>query len=165
MITAIRDFFVQSVGKELCVFFCAMLPIIELRGAVPMGAALGLPFYYTLPLALVGNLLPVPFILLLIRRILEWMKKGKHLRRVALWVEERAERRQEKIERLQYPGLLLFVAIPLPGTGAWMGSLIAALLRMDFKKSLLFTALGVLIAGVIMTLASYGIVGFLSFLV
>ena len=164
MITSIQNFFLHTLGPRWCVFFCSLLPIIELRGAIPLGAALGLPWWQTFLIALVGNLLPVPFILLFIRAILGWMKKIRGLSKIALWLEQKADAKKGKIERYEYWGLLLFVALPLPGTGAWTGSLIAALLRLDFRKSFLFITFGVLIAGVIMTLASYGIVGFLSFL-
>ena len=164
MITSIQNFFLHTLGARWCVFFCSLLPIIELRGAIPLGAALGLPWWQNFLIAFVGNLLPVPFILLFIRAILGWMKKVRGLSKIALWLEKKAAAKKGKIERYEYGGLLLFVAIPLPGTGAWTGSLIAALLGLQPRKSFCFVALGVLIAGVIMTLASYGMVGFLSFL-
>ena len=160
MTKAISDFFLNTVGRELCVFFCSLLPIIELRGAVPLGAGLGLPWWQSFLLSLAGNFLPVPFILLFIRAILRWMKTCPvgFLRRVAEWIERKAEKNKGKIEKYEYFGLFLFVAVPLPGTGAWTGSLIAALLHLDFKKSMLFVLLGILGAGVIMTAVSYGVV-------
>ena len=164
MTEAISHFFLNIVGRELCVFFCAMLPIIELRGAIPLGAGLGLPLWQTLLLSFGGNLLPVPFILLFIRTILRWMKecRWQRLRRFALWLEKKAEKNKGKIEKYEYLGLFLFVAIPIPGTGAWTGSLIAALLQLDLKKSLLFVLLGILLAGGIMSALSYGVVSVIA---
>ena len=162
MIQAIEQFFLETVGRHLCVFFCAMLPIIELRGAIPLGAGLGLPFYETLGLSLLGNMLPVPFILLFIRLILTGMKKVKGLSKIAEWLERKAEKNREKIEKYSFWGLFLFVAVPLPGTGAWTGSLVAALIHMDFKKALASVALGVLAAGIVMTLISYGIAAIIA---
>ena len=164
MINAIKEFFTNTFGAELGVFLCSMLPIIELRGSIPLGAFLGLPWYINFMISVAGNLLPVPFVLLLIKKILEWMKTTKAFSRFALWLESKAEKNKGKLEKGVFIGLLLFVAIPIPGTGAWTGSLLAALTGTKFKKSMLAITLGVLIAGVIMTLASYGVVGFLSFL-
>ena len=158
MIQAIEKFFLETVGRELCVLFCSMLPIIELRGAIPLGAGLGLPFWQTFLLSIVGNLLPVPFILLFIRWALNAMKKVKGLCRVALWLEEKVEKKREKVEKYAFWGLLLFVAIPLPGTGAWTGSLIAGATGMRFSRSFVSVLCGVLAAGVIMTAVSYGVV-------
>ena len=158
MIDAIEQFFLETVGRNWCVFFCSMLPIIELRGAIPLGAGLGLPFWQNYLISIVGNMLPVPFILLLIRWVLEMMKKVKGLRNIALWLETKAEKNRPKIEKYSFWGLFLFVAIPAPGTGAWTGSLVAALIRMDFKKAILAVLLGVLTAGVLMTVISYGVV-------
>ena len=162
MIQAIEQFFLETVGRHLCVFFCAMLPIIELRGAIPLGAGLGLPFYETLGLSLLGNMLPVPFILLFIRLSLTGMKKVKGLCKIAEWLERKAEKNREKIEKYSFWGLFLFVAVPLPGTGAWTGSLVAALIHMDFKKALASVALGVLAAGIVMTIISYGIAAIIA---
>ena len=163
MIEAIETFLFETLGKELCVFICSMIPIIELRGAIPLGAGLGMGMIETYVLSLIGNMLPVPFILLLIRAVLDFMKKVKGLRKIALWVEAKADKHKGKIEKYAYVGLFLFVAIPLPGTGAWTGSLIAALMKMKFWKSLLWVALGVLSAGVIMSIISFGVVGAIGF--
>ena len=164
MIQAIKDFFVDFLGAKFGVFICSMLPIIELRGSIPLGAALGLPWYTNYLISVVGNLLPVPFILLLIKKILEWMKTTKAFSKFALWLEGRAEKNKGRFENGVFIGLLLFVAIPIPGTGAWTGALIASLVGEKFGKSMLAITLGVLLAGAIMTLASYGVVGFLNFL-
>ena len=159
MIQAIEHFFLEIVGRHLCVFFCSLLPIIECRGAVPLGAGLGLPWWQTYLLAVAGNLLPVPFILLFIRAILNWMTKSKikFINKFGHWLERKVEKHKGKIEKYSYWGVILFVAIPIPGTGAWTGSLIAAVLKLDFKKSLLAATLGVLLAGAIMTVISYAI--------
>ena len=154
MVEAIQTFFLETLGKELCVFFCSMVPIIELRGAIPMGTALGLNPWLNYAISVVGNMLPVPIILLFVKVVLDWMKKVRGLSKIALWVEAKADKHKGKIEKFAYVGLFLFVAIPLPGTGAWTGSLIAALMKMKFWKSLLFVFLGVLTAGAIMLLGS-----------
>ena len=161
MVEAIKTFFLDIVGKELCVMICSMIPIIECRGAVPMGAIFGLPWWQTMLFAIAGNILPVPFILLFIRKILSWMlnSKVRLFVRICEWLDGKVEKHKNKIEKYSYLGVMIFVAIPFPGTGAWTGTLIASVLKMDFKKSLLAAFLGVLIATTIMTLGSYGIVG------
>lgn len=149
--------------NHLYVFFLSMVPVIELRGAIPLGAILKLPLWSNYLVSTIGNFLPVPFILLFIRYILEWMKKTKRLAPIALWLEKKAERGSERVQKYASLGLLLFVAIPLPGTGAWTGALVAALMRMKMKYALPSILGGVLIAGVIMALASYGVVAGLAF--
>ncbi len=151
-------------NKLLYVFLCSMLPIIELRGSIIMGAGLGLTWWQNYLVSVCGNLLPIPFILLFIRYILGWMKNINGLSKIALWLEEKAHKHSKKVLRYATFGLFLFVAIPIPGTGAWTGALIAALFNMRMKYSLLSITLGVLVAGVIMVCASYGFVGFLNFL-
>ncbi len=146
--------------NHLYVLLISMVPIIELRGAIPVGAVMGLPWWSNYLMAVIGNCLPVPVILLCIRRVLAWMKTTKRLAGIALWLEKKGARGSEKIMRYASLGLMLFVAIPLPGTGAWTGALAAALLNMRMKYALPSIVAGVLIAGAIMTLASYGIVGF-----
>lgn len=141
-----------------------MLPIIELRGAIPVGAASGLSWYANYLLCCIGNMLPVPIILLFVEYVLNFMKKTRHLDKIAYWVEEKAEKYKGQVTKYATWGLLLFVAIPLPGTGAWTGSLVAAFIKMNKKTAFLSVLGGVLIAGVIVTLISYGVLGFLSFL-
>ena len=157
MIEAIERFFLETVGRELCVFFCSMLPIIECRGAIPLGWGLGLPWWQTAIFSIAGNLLPVPFILLFIRAILGWMRESrvKFFANVAAWLDRKIEKHKGTIEKYSYWGLVLFVAIPLPGTGAWTGTLIASVLGLEPKKSFLAATLGVLGATVIMTVISY----------
>ncbi len=160
MVEAIQNFFLETVGKELCVFFCSMIPIIELRGAIPLGAALGLPLWQSFTLSVIGNMLPVPIILLFVKKVLEFMSKCKIklFNKVANWVYAKAEKNKAKIEKYSFWGVALFVAIPLPMTGAWTGTLVAAMLDMKFWKALLSAFIGVLIAGVILSLVSYGVV-------
>lgn len=152
------------IKNYLWVFFISMVPIIELRVAIPIGAGLGLEWHANLILCIIGNMLPVPFILLFIRHILEWMKKVPKLDRIALWVERKAHKNKAKVLKFASFGLFLFVALPLPGTGAWTGALVAAMLDMRMKYALPSIFCGVVCAGFIMTLASYGFVSFLGFL-
>lgn len=155
----IKTFFLETVGKRWCVFFCSMIPIIELRGAIPMGAAFGLPWWQTFLISVAGNMLPVPFILLFIGAILRWMAgcRVKLFNRFAGWLLRKAEKNRAKVEKYAFWGLALFVGVPLPGTGAWTGSLVAAVINLDFWKALLSALLGVLGAGFVMTLLSYGV--------
>ena len=156
---AIANFFLETVGREWCVFFCSLLPIIELRGAIPLGAGFGLPFWQTYLISVIGNILPVPFILLFIKGILTWMSKCrvKAFNKVAGWLFRKAEKNRGKVEKYASLGLVLFVAIPLPGTGAWTGSLVAAIMDMKFWRAFLSALIGVLVAGEVMTLISYGV--------
>lgn len=146
----------------LKVFLMSMLPVVELRGSVILGAGLSLPWWQTYLVSVIGNFLPIPFILLFIRKILEWMKGVKRLDKIALWLEERARKNSKKVMRFATFGLFLFVAIPIPGTGAWMGALIASLMDMRMKYSLVSLTAGMMVAGAIMVCACYGFVGFLS---
>ena len=158
MVEAIQNFFLNTVGEELCVFFCSMIPIIELRGAIPLGAALGLPWWQSYMLSVLGNILPVPIILLFVKAVITWMGKSKvkFFNKVADFLNRRVEKRRAQIEKYSFWGVCLFVAIPLPVTGAWTGSLVAAMIDMKFWKALLSCLFGVMIAGVIMTIISYG---------
>ena len=157
MVEAIERFFLETVGRELCVFFCSMLPIIECRGAIPLGWGLDMPWWETALFSIAGNILPVPFILLFIRAILRWMRESrvKFFSSIAAWLDRKIEKHKGTIEKYSYWGIVIFVAIPLPGTGAWTGTLIASVLGLEPKKSFLAAALGVLGATVIMTVISY----------
>lgn len=150
--------------KYLYTFFISMLPIVELRGAIPVGAASGLPWYVNYLLCCIGNMLPVPIILFFVEYVLNFMKKIRHLDKIAIWVEEKAEKYKGQVTKYATWGLLLFVAVPLPGTGAWTGTLVAAFIKMNKKAAFLSVLGGVLVAGAIVTLISYGVLGFLSFL-
>lgn len=146
-------------GKYLVVFIISLFPILELRGGLIAASLLDLPMWQSFLICFIGNILPIPFILWLINPIFRKMRHWKHLGKVVVWCEEKANSKKDKIENLKYLGLFLFVGIPVPGTGAWMGCLIAALLNMDKKKSLLAAVLGVVLAGVIMLIFSYGVLG------
>ena len=151
--------FLMSGGKELGVFLCSMVPVIELRGAIPLGWATNIPWWLTYLLAVVGNMLPVPFILLLIRQVLTVMEKMpiKFVRAFAAWLRRKAEKNTDKIQRFGFWGLCFFIAIPLPVTGAWTGSLVAATIRMNFWRAMLSALLGVMIAGAVVTLICLGV--------
>jgi len=152
--------------KYLIVFFVSMVPLIELRGAVPIGTGLGLPWHFTLIVAIIGNCLPIPIILIFVKKVLTWMRgcRIKFFSKVSNYMFEKAEKNRGKIDKYATWGLFLFVAIPLPGTGAWTGALVASLFDMDKKKASLSIFSGVVTAGIIMTLISQGVLGFLSFL-
>ncbi len=154
--------------KYLIVFLISMVPLIELRGAVPYAVGMGLPVVPSLIVSVIGNMIPVPFIFLFARRILEWGKDKKLIGGFCRWCLEKGEKGGRKLEekagRGLYVALLLFVGIPLPGTGAWTGTLAASMLNLDFRKSVLYVLLGVLLAGAIMLAASLGVFGAISFL-
>jgi len=154
----------ETLAHYLYVFFCSMVPLLELRGAIPIGAALGLPWIANFLLSIAGNMLPVPFILLFIRKILAWMHTTKHFHKIAEWLEKKAHSKSDQVMRYASLGLALFVGIPLPGTGAWTGALIAALLDMRMKYSLPSILAGIILAAFIMSGISYGFLSFLSFL-
>ncbi len=139
-------------SKELVVLVIAAFPIVELRGAIPV-AIIGfeMPWHYALLLAIIGNLLPVPFILLFLNAITRWLSKIAFFNRVLSWLFERTRRRGGVIERYKRIGLVLFVAIPLPVTGAWTGSLAAVLFGLKFRHAFLSILIGVIVAGGIVT--------------
>ena len=141
------------------VLFVSMVPIIELRGAIPIAEAFGLDMMIYYPLAIVGNLLPVPVIYLFARKVLEWGKDKKYTKKFFTWCLEKGEKGGQKMketagEKGSFVALLLFVAIPIPGTGAWTGTLAASFLNLGFKTSVLAATLGVIIAGLIMSFGS-----------
>lgn len=139
-------------GQALMTLLISMVPIIELRGAIPIGYAAGLNLWVAIPVAIIGNLLPIPFILIFIKKIFAWMRKiSPKLNGIVDKMEAKAEKNKEKILRHAFWGLVLFVAIPLPGTGAWTGALVAAMLDMPLKKAFPCIALGVLIAGALIS--------------
>ena len=149
--------------KYLLIFLISMVPLIELRGAIPVAVGMGLPIVPSIIISVVGNMLPVPFIFLFARRILEWGKDKKVIGGFFTWCLEKGEKGGRKLEakagRGLYWALLLFVGIPLPGTGAWTGTLAASFLDMDFKKSMLYIFGGLLLAAAIMLAASLGVFG------
>ncbi|MCI8394403.1 MAG: small multi-drug export protein [Bacilli bacterium] len=147
------------IGKYLIVFVISMVPILELRGGLLAASVLGLPIWQSYIICAIGNMIPIPFILWLINPLFRHLKNWKGIGKFVSWCERKAHSKKEQIEKLKYWGLFLFVGIPLPGTGAWTGCLIAALLDLDKKKSLFAAILGVLMAGIIMLILSYGVLG------
>lgn len=146
-------------GKELIVFIISLMPVLELRGGLIAASLLKLNPINAYIVSIIGNLLPIPFILMFLSKILDWMEKSKIklFKSVSIWLRKKADKNKPKIEKYGYLGLILFVGIPLPGTGAWTGSLVATALNLDKKKAFLCTIIGVLIASVIMMILSYGV--------
>lgn len=144
-------------GKELIVFLISLMPILELRGGLIAAALLGLNIVPAFIICIIGNLLPIPFILWFITPIFNKLKKTKHLSKLVNKIEKKALSKKDKIEKAEFWGLLFFVGIPLPGTGGWTGSLIASLINMDKKKAMLAITCGVLLAGLIVGSLSFGL--------
>ncbi len=144
-------------GNALLTFLVAMVPVIELRGAIPFGVARGLGIWTAIAASVLGNLLPVPFIVLFIRNVFSWLRK-RHARLNDLVnrLEARAEGKEDTVRRYAFWGLVLLVAIPLPGTGAWTGALVAAMMRMPLRKAFPAIAVGVVIAAVVVSVITYG---------
>ena len=145
--------------KYLLVFFVSMVPIVELRGAIPIAESLGLNIFLYYPIAIIGNMLPVPIIYLFARKVLEWGKDKKLIGKFFTWCLDKGEKGGEKLRASAgnsgiFLALLIFVGIPLPGTGAWTGTLAASFLKIDLKTSICSITLGVLLAGIIMSLGS-----------
>lgn len=160
LVQGIIDALGGSVGKEVIVFIISMIPILELRGALLVaGPLLGVPVSKAIPLSVLGNIIPVPFILLLITPVFNWMKGTKRLKPIVDKLEAKAMNKSDQIEKYEFWGLVLFVGIPLPGTGAWTGSLIASLLGIKFKKAFPAVILGICMATVIMWFISYVLLG------
>ncbi len=144
-------------GKYLVTFIVSMVPVIELRGAIPIGVGLGLTHFEAMVVSMIGNMVPVPFIILFIRPIFKWMTaKSERLGRLVKKLESKAEGKWEQVHRYQFFGLAVFVGIPLPGTGAWTGALIAAVMDMRMRSALPSIFIGVLIAGFLVTGLTYG---------
>ena len=144
-------------GKEVAIFIISLLPILELRGGLIAARILGVEFIKAFIICYIANILPVPFILLFINWIFNKMSKWKPTKKIVDWLSNKTLKKKDQIDKYGYFGLFLFVGIPLPGTGAWTGSLLAILLNLDKKKSFVAIAIGVLAAGIIMSLLSYGI--------
>ncbi len=154
----IVDIFSGTIPSQLIVFIISMIPILELRGSILAAGFMDVAFLETYMVAVIGNLLPIPFILIFIKKILDWMKTTKAFSRIANGIEKRALSKREQIDKYGYFGLFLFVAIPLPGTGAWTGALLSVLLGMKGRKAFIPIVLGVMTAGLIMSLLAFGII-------
>ena len=146
-------------GEMLITFFLSMVPVLELRGAIPIGVGLGLSPHTAMLVSVIGNMIPVPFIILFVRRVFAWLRRNfPRVNGAITALETKAHLKGQTVKRYKYLGLCIFVAIPLPGTGAWTGTLAASILDMDFVPTIVAVMLGVLLAGVIMMTAS--VVGF-----
>ena len=147
------------ISAKAVVFIISLMPILELRGGLLAGSLLKVPVEQAIPISIIGNILPIPFILLFIRQIFKWMKKIRIFRGLIEKLEARAMGKSDKIQKYEFLGLMLFVGIPLPGTGAWTGALIASLLGIDIKKSSVAILCGIAMATVTMYFVSYVLVG------
>ena len=152
------DFFKNTlIGQIIMTLFISMVPVIELRGAIPIATAAGLNFWIAIAVSIIGNLIPVPFIIIFIKKIFAFLRtKSEWLNNLVTRLEKRAERKSDTVKKCAFWGLFIFVAIPLPGTGAWTGALIAAMLDMPLKKAFPAIAIGVLGAAVIVSCVTFG---------
>ena len=146
-------------SKEFIVVFLSAFPILEVRGGMIVASLLDMNPYWSLLLCIIGNLLPIPFLIFLLKPIFEWMRKWKTFSKIVTSLEDKAYKKKDKIEKYQFWGILLLVAIPLPGTGAWTGCLVASVFDVPKKISILACSLGVLSASLIMWIISFGILG------
>ena len=157
------ELFQGRIPKELIVFIISLFPILELRGGMIAAKLLQMDFLPAIVICFIGNILPIPFILLFIRKIFDFLRDKRGFSKLIRKLEERSLKQSGKVKRWRDLGLVLFVAIPLPGTGGWTVALIAALLEMKIKKALPLIALGIFIAGVIMSTVTYLIPGYFGY--
>ncbi len=157
IVNEITMFLQDKVPEELVAFVISLMPVLECRGGMIAARLMEIPFLKAFLICYLGNMLPIPFIILFIRKIFDFLRQFKLFKKFVEKLEAKTEKNKEKVLRYESWGLLLFVAIPLPGTGGWTGALMAGLLDMRFKRSLPIIALGVLIAGFIMSGLTYGI--------
>ena len=141
----------------LLTFFTSMVPVLELRGAIPIGVAGGLPVLISMLIAMIGNLVPIPFLIVFTRKVFDWLKTKGKIKSFVEKLEHRANEKSQIVQKYAWWGLCILVAIPLPGTGAWTGALVAVILNMNLRRSMPAISLGVLIAGVIVTMLTYGV--------
>lgn len=147
----------NGLNKDVTVFIISMIPILELRGGIIAASVLSVPYLRALVICIIGNIVPIPFILLFINKIFQWLKSFRLTRGLVEKMEYRAMGKSDKIQKYEFLGLLLFVGVPLPGTGAWTGSLVAALLGIKLKKAVPAIFLGIILASAIMSFVAYGI--------
>ena len=151
------NFFIElfgGAGKEVVIFIISLMPILELRGGLLAASLLHVEYVRAAMICVIGNVLPIPIVLLFLEKILDLFEKWKVTKKIVVWLEKKVENKREQIDKYGYFGLALFVGIPLPGTGAWTGTLAASFLKLDFKTSITAIALGVILAGIIMSLGS-----------
>ena len=158
MLQSIFDWLLGA-GKETALFIISMLPLIELRGAVPLGLATGMPWLEVLPICYLGNLLPIPFVLLFGVRLLDWLETLKPFAGFAASYKRKLMSKSAQVPNYARIGLFLFVAVPLPGTGAWSGSVIATLLKIPPRKAFVSIALGVVAAGLLRAIGTHSVLG------
>jgi len=161
--TSLADWFANTLGQkisaEAVIFIVSMIPILECRGGLVVASLLKVNIWRAIPICILGNTLPIPFLLLFIKRIFTWLKKFKWSRPLVEKLEKRALNKSSGISNGEFFGLMLFVGIPLPGTGGWTGSLVASFMEMKPGRAILSIFLGILIATVIMSIVSYGALG------
>lgn len=156
------EFFIDLFGginKEIVIFIISLMPILELRGGLLAASLLHVEFIRAAVICVLGNVLPIPIVLLFLKYVLDLFEKWSFTKKIVTWLEKKVEEKREQIDKYGYLGLIIFVGIPLPGTGAWTGSLIAVMLGLNRKKSFVCILLGVILAAIIMSILSYGILG------
>ena len=156
MIDAIENFLI-GINPSFGIFAVSLVPIIELRGAIPLGIGIGLNWLWVYIISVIGNMLPIPFVILLIRPLIDWLLHSKALHKIGEWLDNRTKEKSLKINKFKKIGLMLFVAVPLPGTGAYTGAMIAGILNMRLKDAIPAIFAGVIIAGAIMLAISCGV--------
>ena len=159
IVSWVIEIFGQGIGKIIGVFFISMLPVIELRGAIPVAYALGLNWQTAMIVAIIGNMFPIPFILLFLDFVFKFMKEHNILKNLVVKLENKAVASSDKVTKYKFWGLAIFVGIPLPGTGGWTGALIASVMKMRRKAALLSIFIGVVVAAILVTMATYGVFG------
>lgn len=157
LVEALVTFFGTTIPKELTVFVISVMPVLELRGGLIAARLLEMDVLRAFFFCFIGNMLPIPFILLFIRKIFDWMRKWKHFGKIIVKLEEKAEKHRKTIEKYGVWGLLILVAVPLPGTGGWTGALVAAIMDIRMRRALPVIAMGVFIAGLIVGSISFGL--------
>ena len=162
MVEQLVEFF-RGIPDWISLIAISVLPIIELRGGIIAAKLMGVAFLRAFPICIIGNILPIPFVLLLLDKIFALLRKFKFTSKFMAFLDRKVEKNRDKVERYGWLGLLLFVGIPLPGTGAWTGALIANALKMPIKKSLPTIFLGVICAAIVMSVISYFIPGLFGF--
>lgn len=156
------EFFIDLFGgisKDLIIFIISLMPILELRGGLLAASLLDVEFVRAAIICVLGNVLPIPIVLLFLKKVLDLFEKWKVTKKIVDWLLKKVESKREQIDKYGYWGLVIFVGIPLPGTGAWTGALLAVVLGLNRKKSFVCILLGVLMAAIIMSILSYGILG------
>ena len=159
LITSIIAALKNSLSKELIAFVISLMPVLELRGGLIASAILKIPYIKAAIICIIGNILPIPFILLFLNKVFDILEKWKPTKGIVDFFRDRAHKNKSKIDKYGFWGLVLFVGIPLPGTGAWTGSLVASVFEFDIKKAIVSILIGIILSFIIMSIVSYGIIG------